>query len=490
MKIKLSTIAALFLRPLVKIAFPPLGRKADYLLNASMPNVISDPSGLVNLKRRGKISAKDFYSVMAYHGIGSELADQMFLLSEQIAGIGELVKLRLRKEIKAGEYLERMLKVGISLELADELLKIEEQRLDPDTVIRAWRRQIKASKEKPDYFKDLKDQGWTDDRIELLKKVTEFFPAPADLVRFAVREVYSPDIVSKYGQLEDLPAKFLSEAKKAGLPEDQAKNYWSAHWILPSAGQGFEMLHRGIINHEETKTLLRTLDVMPFWRDKLIDIAYNPYTRVDVRRMNKLGILDRAAVKRAYLDLGYDDEKAENMTEFTIRYNEDPPDDERTASEIRNEELYGLTRSAILKQYKEEMIPLNEAKSYLNDLGVAEEIIDFNIAQIDYDRETERIDGYIKSYHRLYVSGIIDYAKIIELLDELALPAAHRDYLMDLWDLEKLRKPSQPSKSELVRFTKKEIINLDTFREKMADLGYAEKYIEWYVQDYQLAGVK
>ena len=490
MRYKLSILAAMATRTLIGTFYPPIGRKANYLLNSSMPNVISDPSGLVALKRRGKIEARDFYQVMSYHGIGAELADQMFELSEQIAGIGELIKLRLRKEIKAGEYKERMLKVGISLDLADELLKIEEQRLDPDTVIRAWRRQLSATKEKPDYFTDLKDQGWTDDRIELLKKVTEFFPAPADLVRFAVREVYSPDIVSKYGQLENLPAKFITEAKKAGLPEDQAKNYWAAHWILPSAGQGFEMLHRGIINKEETKTLLQTLDIMPFWRDKLIDIAYNPYTRVDVRRMNKLGILDREQVKRAYLDLGYDPEKAENMTEFTIRYNDDPAEAEMTAEDKKREELYGLTRTAILKQYKEELITLDTTKTYLSDLGLTAEIIDFHTAQIDYDRETERIDGYIKSYHRLYVSGIVDSDKTIELLDELALPAAHRDYLMDLWDLEKIRKPSQPSKSELVRFTKKEIINLDTFKEKMADLGYAAKYIDWYVEDYQLANAK
>ncbi|GAI55346.1 unnamed protein product, partial [marine sediment metagenome] len=58
-----------------------------------------------------------------------------------------------------------------------------------------------------------------EDGIQQAKKVTEFFPAPADLVQFAVREVYTPATVAKFGQMEDIPAKFLEECDKCFLYE-------------------------------------------------------------------------------------------------------------------------------------------------------------------------------------------------------------------------------------------------------------------------------
>ncbi|GAH79703.1 unnamed protein product, partial [marine sediment metagenome] len=82
------------------------------------------------------------------------------------------------------------------------------------------------------------------------------------------------------------------------------------------------------------------------------------------------------------------------------------------------------------------------------------------------------------------------YNKTTDLLDELNIPDTHREYLMSMWSLERIGKPSQPSKAELIKFTKKGIIKLDTFKEKMMDLGYITKYIDWYVKDNKLNAAK
>ena len=84
--------------------------------------------------------------------------------------------------------------------------------------------------------------------------------------------------------------------------------------MLPSIGQGFEMLHRRVIEDADLDLLLRALDVMPFWREKLKDISYNPLTRVDVRRMHRIGVLEEEGVFNAYLDVGYNEENAQLMT--------------------------------------------------------------------------------------------------------------------------------------------------------------------------------
>jgi len=469
---------------------PPFKRWTDYNLNYGIPNRKLDESALISLRRRGIISLGEYFKELQYLGYNPDRAEKMYQLSERLADISDLVNLYWRKEIDLKTYQTRMESLGVSATLARELLKLREQRLDPETVIRAWRRQIKNIETNEDYFDDLRQQGWTEDRIDLLKKVTEYYPSPLDLIRFAVREVYTPDIVKKYGQLEDLPTKFLQEAKKAGLPEEQAKNYWASHWVLPTPTQGFEMLHRDVINYDELKTLLRTLDIMPYWRDKLIKIAYTPYTRVDVRRMNKLGVLDREGVKRAYLDLGYDDEKAEKMTEFTIRYNEEPTTQEQTEEDKRREELRGLTRSVIINRYKQGSINDTQAREWLRDIGLSDEVIDFYIAQADYEIEEEKEKSYITQYHRMFVNGVIDYNKTSDLLDDLQIPARQKEYLLDLWDLERIGKSSLPSKSEIIRFLKKGIIDIDKFKELLSNLGYSLEYINYYLKDAGLVSVE
>ncbi|GAH21078.1 unnamed protein product, partial [marine sediment metagenome] len=92
----------------------------------------------------------------------------------------------------------------------------------------------------------------------------------------------------------------------------------------------------------ELSRLLKSLDIMPFWRDKLTEISYNPLTRVDVRRMYKLGVLDESEVKKSYLNIGYNENDAEKMTAFTKKYEGD------TEKE--------LTKSAIDKAFKNDII--------------------------------------------------------------------------------------------------------------------------------------
>jgi len=68
--------------------------------------------------------------------------------------------------------------------------KLHSFRLDPAVVITAWRRDPEKYVE---LFDDLKDQGWSDERIEALKFVTLFMPSPQDLVNWQAKEVFEPD---------------------------------------------------------------------------------------------------------------------------------------------------------------------------------------------------------------------------------------------------------------------------------------------------------
>jgi hypothetical protein len=156
----------------------------------------------------------------------------------------------------------------------------------------------------------------------LYKELAYQIPPVADIITMAVREAFTPEIAARFGQYQDLPSEFVEWAGKKGLSKEWAERYWAAHWSLPSAQQGFEMLHRGVIGVDDLNMLMRALDIMPYWRDKLIKIAYRRLTRVDVRRMFALGVIDVSGVRKAYTDLGYNEYDANLMTNFTIKYTE------------------------------------------------------------------------------------------------------------------------------------------------------------------------
>lgn len=156
----------------------------------------------------------------------------------------------------------------------------------------------------------------------LYKELAYQIPPVADIITMAVREAFTPAIAARFGQYEDLPTDFVTWVGKKGLSKEWAERYWAAHWSLPSPQQGFEMLHRGIINRDDLFMLLRALDIMPFWRDKLVNMAYTLFTRIDIRRMYNIGVMNEGDVNRAYRELGYDDYKADIMTRFVVKLKE------------------------------------------------------------------------------------------------------------------------------------------------------------------------
>jgi len=421
---------------------------------------------LTDLYRRGHITEtllRDRIKLLGFDDLDVEM---LINLITRLPDISSSVIAFFRGTIDRDKLDEIAKQNGITQEFLDILISANRRLIELGDI-----RSIYYRTGKSDTWleEQLKKVGYSDDNIKDLKSIFPYFPAVPDLIRFAVREVYSPEIVEKYGQMEDLPSKFLEEAKKAGLPEDQAKNYWAAHWELPSAGQGFEMLHRGVITYEELKTLLRTLDVMPYWRDKLIEIAYSPLTRVDVRRMYNLGILNEDQVYNAYKAIGYNDENAKYMTQFTIAYYQQADKN--------------LTRSNIQDGYKRKYFSRDEAITLLKEIGYDEDEAEFYLSKIDYDEEMEKKKDLLKLLESAYKKDVYTDNEVIEMLSNEGFQATEIDYHLTKWTVSKKVKTAKPDKSELKSWLAKKIVSRETFIEEMKSLGYADKYIDLYLRE-------
>lgn len=231
--------------------------------------------------------------------------------------------------------------------------------------------------------RELTKTGIHPDYHNLYKELAYQIPPVADIITMAVREAFTPDIARRFGQYEGLPAEYVEWVQKKGLSKEWAERYWAAHWSLPSPQQGFEMLHRGIINRDDLFMLLRALDIMPFWRDKLVNMAYTLFTRIDIRRMYNIGVMSEGDVKSAYISLGYNDYNAGLMTQFVIKLKQQA-DQRARAAAAKAAEIKPATWTATqtLSFLKKTLITPERAKRELQLLGYDEEHISVFLASV------------------------------------------------------------------------------------------------------------
>jgi len=341
-----------------------------------------------------------------------------------------------------------------------------------------------------------------------------------------VREAWRDDVARLWGYDEDFPAELGVNMAKHGFDPDWATRYWRAHWSLPSATQGFEMLHRGTIAPPELQTLLRALDIPSRWRDALTDIAWTPYTRVDVRRMYGLGVLDVADVRASYKALGYDDEKAENMTQFTVLYEKE--DGTSTVDEYKD-----LTRSIVLQAFKKGLLDVAEATTRLMAIGYAQEDIGLLLELTTWTKEIEQTPDYQgeyakdvkaileKAYSRRllshgdagsalvdlgygeteseYILASVDFwygleslntelkaigdaytdraynrSDTIGQLGQLGIPAEMQEQVLGTWDSDRDHRSRRLSEAQYRKALGEELISLADYQEAMRGLSYSD----------------
>ncbi|MBA7618122.1 hypothetical protein ES703_25443 [subsurface metagenome] len=321
-----------------------------------------------------------------------------------------------------------------------------------------------------DLSNQLQKIGIHPDFAPVYKELAYQIPPVADIITMAVREAFTPDIAARFGQYEDFPKDLETWAGKKGLSKDWAARYWAAHWSLPSTQQGFEMLHRGVINQDELNMLLRALDVMPFWRDKLTQIAYRRLTRVDIRRMYKQGVLTEKEVYESYREHGYSDINAERMSEFTVK---------QTLATLSK-----FTSGDIIKAFTARMITESEAKSLLRSIGISGDDAQYIVSTAEYKRLWAFTDQQISGIRNLFKKRVYDENQARDKLARLNLPAEQIDVLMQQWHYEKVEELDATwTTAQTLTFLKRGLITPTRARKELNLNGYDDERIEIYMRN-------
>lgn len=373
----------------------------------------------------------------------------------------------------------------------------------------------------------LSRHGYSGPAHQALLDLRARHPSSADLMRMADKRVWNLEVPEKYGQYAELPDQVVKFMEQLGYEQDWTRNFWRAHWDLPSPQQVFEMLHRRVIEDADIEQYLGLTDWLPFFRDKLLAISYNPITRVDLRRLYKLKIITEQQVKDGYMDLGYNDEKAGWLTEFTKQYAN--PDD---ASQL--DDMADLAASTFRTAYRRGVITRDDALDRIVDAGYTEDVADFYLSLDDaqmalnpttdagvpirdltvpiirdayseklWTRERAQTElealGYLSweadlllqledlaqqreltglqetVIKELYLANSIDRAEAGHQLDTLGVLTERRDLLLQRWDLSRDTKDCRLTLAQLQTGFRDGLMSDTELLDELVAMGYNDK---------------
>jgi len=374
--------------------------------------------------------------------------------------------------------------------------------------------------------------GYRPEDLDLIRELYNRIPPYQDIIRFAVREAFNPEQVKKLqldADYEIIQEQLEKTFKALGYDPQFAKYSWYAHWQLPSPTQGYEMLHRGIIDETELANLLKVSDYSPEWQEKLMKISYSNLTRVDIRRMYGSGHLSIPEVLQAHKNIGYDDFWAGKLTDWVVDTIDQPEDDStKNITLAKIMQAYGLglkdrdwAKTNIIKMgYSESntelllelaeisvkadmqadvtkdnyrriineaskgyiggILPEHSVRMYLDEVGYSVDQIDKELEALKLERRLainqEKID-YIRTR---YIQFRDDLNTTKDMLSRLGFNGIETNDIIELWSSVRLELDKLPSRTDLSKFIEGNIIGEVKWRQFMKALGYDDEIIEYY----------
>jgi hypothetical protein len=392
------------------------------------------------------------------------------------------VKLPSLAELKTAERLglidnatfETLAKAqGYSDVMATIATSNQTQLLTPTDLLVVTYRQALPPSENPWNFawfrEKLAEHGYREDDIEKLVQIAGYLPPISDLIRFQVREVFSPEIASKFGQYDEEPTDIYPYTRAQGLSDEWVKRYWAAHWDLPSTTQGFEMFQRGVITRDELMLLLRANDVMPFWREKLLAISYRPLTRVDSLRAYIIDAIDENQLRKSLTDFGYSPENAEILVNF---YRREKRNRLLNQSAANKRQVITLIRRA----YRNGVISLERARSMLEGLDLPNEIVQVIVTSLIIDRNTDLQQDVMRSVKSGFVAGAIKEEQARIWLAQYGIEDSVINDAINIWRIDREIKIGRERYHAERDLTKSEV--LDMLDRGVFDESQAQAYLE------------
>jgi hypothetical protein len=456
------------------------------------PTRVTPPESLIDLLNKQAIDPAVAIANLRQSGFDHDPVRWMQESTRERLTPMDAANMAFRGIINRDQAIQEMRLHGLSDDYALNTLALAQRLIPEDGLRMAFLRGLIDGKM---HDTKLEMMGYDPYTAGLLRQLYFYIPPVPDIIHMGIRNVFNPEIVQRFNLLGDYPKAFEDAAAQQGVSKEWAEKYWEAHWIVPGRSEAFEMFQRttdkplddhadkitlsdgstvyNIIGKDTLNLLLREVDTPPFYRDKVTQVAYRPLTRIDIRRLNKVGLLNHAGVERAYLDLGYTHAHALMLADFTEKLNATATKDQ--ASTL----VTGLQRK-VVELYVADKLPLEQVQSTLMDLGFTDAEITVFVTEATLVHESEFITASETGIGKLYMAGLITDKDAINRMQSIGTPIDAQTTLFAKWDLaieyrggsDHIHKHRELTKGEVLEAFADGLMDEPTTESMLEDMGY------------------
>lgn len=325
-------------------------------------------------------------------------------------------------------------------------------------------------------------------------------PGPSDLIRFAVREAYNPELLSLYGYAQETPQEVKPWMDKQGYGQDTGipfpanatdgdnnplrgnatwfDLYWWSHWELPSLTQGYDMLHRLYITSDygrspdvigdasfmqrDMELLQKAQDIPAYWRQRLQAISYHPLNRTDADWMYENSLIQDAEYYHAMRQGGYNDATSKQLLQRAKLVR---------ARSMRADPVK-VTKDWICNNYKTGILTDDRATALLmnNGYDAEDSRLFLQNCKIEIQAETHR--QQLSHLQSAYNQGIFSDDELNQQFALLNMNQWVSEELTKRWKLKRAIKVKLASARQNLLYFKGGLINEPIVASRLFNLGF------------------
>ena len=327
--------------------------------------------------------------------------------------------------------------------------------------------------------------------FDALVAANVYIPGPSDLMRYMVRDVADPSVVTDYGLLTDFAAKWqgglAAMGNAQGITTEVAQYEWAAHWQYPSYTQAAEMFHRlrpdkypgevgmmtkdraNLTTQDDFAKLLGVNDMAPWWRQRMVDISYRPLSATAVRRLAGNGVAVPGGSKGAYQDVGYKDTDAQALSDA----------DDAAFAHKQVIAIEGGLGEKYVRMYVSGLITLSELSEQLARINLppAVKIGKLKRAQWEYKIAQRKMAKACVT--KELVSGGINANEALASLIRAGLDATHANDVVTSIQCGRLPRAKMLSASDLCSLRTQGLVNRNSQIVRLQNLGWSSQDAEF-----------
>jgi hypothetical protein len=418
--------------------------RARYEALKNVQRVVLSASDVLELLRRGEVSRDQALDLLSRAGWDRAHGRDLLNLARTFVSIQDAAAMWNRDILTTdqGRTLGRL--GGYTDEDFDRYALLGGEPPDLTAVIMAWQRGII---DEHDVDRAIVQGPIRKEWIPVVKAL-RWVPLPvteaADAVNQGHMSLAAAQHVAALNGLK--PEDFQVVVDNAGIP--------------PGPQEALDWVNRGILTEAEFRVAFLESRIKNKYIDRYLESRHEILTMAEIRSLYAKGAMSAAQATTRLMQRGYTVEDAGIIL--------------AGAHADKTQATRDLTRSDVVDLYETQAVTLAEAQGMLGDLGYSDEEIVWLLALADARRVRTYTNAVIARVKAGYVGYRLDQTDVVTTLDSAGVPAAQREALLDLWNLERQVVTTGLSTAQVQAAFKRGFIDQGEARVRLRQRGYSE----------------